>query len=102
MKYDESNSIATITLDRPKRLNALTFEVYTELTALFRSLAQPSQVKTIIITGEGTAFCSGGDVEDIIGKLLDRDAMKLVEFTRLTCALIKNMRACPKPVIAAM
>jgi enoyl-CoA hydratase/carnithine racemase len=101
-RYEEANSIATITLNRPARLNALTFDVYTELNQSFQSLAQTSDIKAIIITGEGKAFCSGGDVEDIIGKLLDRDAAQLLAFTRLTCTLVKNIRACPKPVIAAI
>lgn len=101
-RYEETDGVAAITLDRPNKLNALTFEVYAELRDLFAALTDAAAVRTIIITGSGTAFCSGGDVEDIIGKLLKRDAQSLLEFTRMTGALIKNMRSCPKPIVAAI
>ena len=101
-RYEETDAVATITLDRPARLNALTFEVYAELRDLFAVLGESATVKAIIITGSGKAFCSGGDVEDIIGELLKRDAQSLLEFTRMTGALIRNMRCCPKPIIAAV
>lgn len=101
-RYAESDGIATITLDRPDRLNALTFEIYAELRDLFRDLATDAGVKVVIITGEGRGFCSGGDVEDIIGRLLEQDMAQLVAFTRMTGALIANIRALPKPVIAAV
>jgi len=93
--------IAEITLDRPDRLNALTFEVYRELAETFVSLEVPS-VRAVVITGEGRGFCSGGDVNDIIGQLFSRDMPGLVEFTRMTCDLIKNIRALRKPVVAAL
>ncbi len=101
-RYSESDGIATITLDRPERLNALTFEVYAELRDLFAALAGHDPVKVIIITGAGRGFCSGGDVESIIGKLLDQPAPQLLAFTRMTGALIRNIRTVPKPVIAAL
>jgi enoyl-CoA hydratase/carnithine racemase len=101
-KYAEADGIATITLDRPDRLNALTFEVYAELRDLFTTLVNRDAVKVVIITGEGRGFCSGGDVEAIIGELLTRDMSQLVEFTRMTGALIRNIRALPKPVISAI
>jgi enoyl-CoA hydratase/carnithine racemase len=101
-RYSESEGIATITLDRPDRLNALTFEVYAELRDLFAALGTHDAVKVVIITGEGRGFCSGGDVEAIIARLLGQDMTRLLAFTRMTGALIANMRALPKPVIAAV
>jgi enoyl-CoA hydratase/carnithine racemase len=102
VRYTEDAGVATITLDRPDRLNALTFEVYAELRDLFSILAHRDEVKVIIITGEGRGFCSGGDIEAIIGKLLEQDMTQLLAFTRMTGALIRNIRAVPKPVIAAI
>jgi enoyl-CoA hydratase/carnithine racemase len=101
-QYVEADGIATITLDRPDRLNALTFDVYAELRDLFAALAAREPVKVVIITGAGRGFCSGGDVEAIIGELLKRDVPELLAFTRMTGALIHNIRALPKPVIAAI
>lgn len=101
-RYEEQGGVATITFDRPDRLNALTFEVYAELRNLFATLRSHEPVKVVILTGAGRGFCSGGDVEAIIGRLLDRDTTELLAFTRMTGALIANMRALPKPVIAAV
>ena len=101
-RYAEDAGVATITLDRPDRLNALTFEVYAELRDLFAAFVHRDEVKVIIITGEGRGFCSGGDVEAIIGELLKQDMPQLLAFTRMTGALIRNMRAVPKPVVAAI
>ena len=98
----DTQGIATITLNRPERLNALTFEVYRELTDTFAALRDERDVRVVVITGAGRAFCSGGDVHDIIGELFQRDMQGLLEFTRLTCELIRNMRALPKPVIASL
>lgn len=98
----DSNGIATITLNRPDRLNALTFEVYRELTDTFASLKAEEQVRVVVITGSGRAFCSGGDVREIIGELFSRDMEGLLEFTRMTCELINNIRATPQPVIASL
>lgn len=99
---DSDTGVATITLNRPDRLNALTFEVYEELTDTFRRVDQEMDVRVVVITGAGRAFCSGGDVEDIIGALFDRDAEGLLAFTRLTCDLIEAIRSCKRPVIAAL
>jgi enoyl-CoA hydratase/carnithine racemase len=99
---DEASSVATITLNRPERLNALTFEVYTELRDTFRALNAESGVRAVIITGAGRAFCTGGDVEGIIGALFSRDAAGLLEFTRLTGDLILSIRQCRQPVVAAL
>lgn len=98
----DERGIATITLNRPERLNALTFEVYRELTDTFAALRDERDVRVVIITGAGRAFCSGGDVHDIIGELFSRSMEGLLEFTRMTCELIRNIRALPKPVIASL
>jgi enoyl-CoA hydratase/carnithine racemase len=101
--YEETpEGIATITLNRPERLNALTFEVYRELTETFAALRDESAVRAVVITGAGRAFCSGGDVHDIIGELFSRNMEGLLEFTRMTCELIRNIRSLPKPVIASL
>src|SRR6266571_4390424 len=100
--YQEDGGIAMITLNRPERLNSITFEVYRELTDFFARLRDEKDVRVVVITGAGRAFCSGGDVIDIIGELQGRDAEGLLEFTRLTCELIHNMRALPKPIIASL
>lgn len=98
----DATGIATITLNRPERLNALTFEVYRELTDTFAALRNEQDVRVVIITGAGRAFCSGGDVHDIIGELFDRDMEGLLEFTRMTCELVRNIRTLPLPVIASL
>src|SRR5215208_3613746 len=98
----DAQGVATITLNRPERLNALTFQVYCELTDLFAALRDEREVRVVVITGAGRAFCSGGDVHDIIGELFKRDMQGLLEFTRMTCELIRNIRSLPKPVIASL
>lgn len=100
--YEVENNVAYITLNRPERLNALTFEVYRELTDTFTVLRDEKEVRAVVIKGEGRAFCSGGDVHDIIGELFSRDMQGLLEFTRMTCELVKNIRTLPKPVIASL
>jgi len=100
--YEERGPVALITLNRPDRLNSLTFEVYRELTDTLSSLRSRDDVRVVIITGRGRGFCSGGDVEDIIGELFKRDMSGLLEFTRMTCELIRNIRALHKPVIASL
>jgi enoyl-CoA hydratase/carnithine racemase len=100
--YEQRDGIATITLNRPERLNAITFEVYHELTDFLAKLSDEKDVRVVVITGAGRAFCSGGDVRDIIGELQGRDSEGLLEFTRLTCELIRNMRALPKPIVASL
>ena len=99
---DAETGVATITLNRPERLNALTFEVYDELRRAFYALSDEVDVRVVIITGTGRGFCTGGDVEDIIGRLFERDMRGLLEFTRMTCDLILAMRRCRKPVIGAL
>ncbi len=102
-RYEQTKSgVATITLARPDRLNALTFAIYEELRDTFAALDHDDSVRAVIITGEGRAFCSGGDVEDIIGELFSRDTRGLLAFTRVTGALIRNIRALRRPVIAAV
>jgi enoyl-CoA hydratase/carnithine racemase len=101
--YEQSESgVATITLNRPERLNALTFEVYRELADTFADLQGEKEVRAVVITGTGRAFCSGGDVHEIIADLFLRDMEGLLEFTRLTCNLVRNIKALPKPVIASL
>ena len=99
---DPDTSVARITLNRPDRLNALTFEVYDELRHTFRELDRDPSVRAVVITGAGRGFCSGGDVEDIIGALFARDHEGLLEFTRMTCDLVLAIRQCRKPVVAAL
>jgi len=96
------SGVATITLNRPERLNALTFEVYAELRDTFAALDTEPGVRAVVITGTGRAFCTGGDVEDIIGALFARDRAGLREFTRMTCDVVRNIRRCRRPVIAAL
>src|SRR5215212_1589055 len=100
--YDVREGVAWVTLNRPERLNALTFEVYRELTDAFAALQTEREVRAVVLTGAGRAFCSGGDVRDIIGELQGRDAEGLLEFTRMTCELVRNIRALRKPVIASL
>ena len=100
--YTEADGVGTITLNRPERYNALTFEVYAELGAFFKQLATRDEVRVIVITGAGKAFCSGGDVEDIIGELFSRDSRGLLDFTRMTGDVVRAIRTCRKPVIGAL
>lgn len=100
--YDVSDGIATITLNRPEVMNALTFEVYAQLRDLFAGLRSDDAVKVVILTGAGDQFCSGGDVHTIIGELLQRDLKGHLEFTRMTGAVVQNMRLLDKPIIAAL
>jgi enoyl-CoA hydratase/carnithine racemase len=100
--YEQAGAVATITLNRPERLNALTFEIYQELTETFYALREQNEVRAVVITGAGRAFCSGGDVNDIIAQLFKRDMQGLLDFTRMTCDLIRSMRALPKPIIASL
>jgi enoyl-CoA hydratase/carnithine racemase len=99
---DSATGVAAITLNRPERLNALTFEIYDELRNTFRRLSTAEGVRTVLITGTGKAFCSGGDVHDIIGPLVSRDYRGLLEFTRMTCDLVLAIRQCRRPVVAAL
>jgi enoyl-CoA hydratase/carnithine racemase len=100
--FEQTDGVASITLNRPERLNALTFEIYRELTDTFYALRDQKDVRAVVITGAGRAFCSGGDVNDIIAQLFQRDMLGLLEFTRMTCDLIRSMRTLPKPIIASL
>ena len=88
--FDAGTGVATLTLNRPERLNALTFEVYDELRRAFYALSDEEGVRVVIITGTGRGFCSGGDVEDIIGALFGRDFRGLLDFTRMTCDVVRS------------
>ena len=100
--YAFDDGVATLTLNRPERKNPLTFESYAELRDLFRALNYATDVKVIVLTGAGGNFCSGGDVHEIIGPLTKMSMPALLEFTRMTGDLIKAMRACPQPIVAAI
>jgi enoyl-CoA hydratase/carnithine racemase len=100
--YNVTNSVATITLNRPQVLNALTLPIYAQLRDLFEALRYDDNVKVVVITGAGRAFCSGGDVHEIIGELLERDTRGHLEFCRMTGHLVRTMRQLAKPVIAAV
>jgi enoyl-CoA hydratase/carnithine racemase len=94
--------VATITLDRPEKKNPLTFDSYAELADLFRAAARDDQVKAFVVTGAGGNFSSGGDVFEIIKPLTEMEAKELLQFTRMTGEVVKAMRACPQPIIAAV
>lgn len=100
--FHVQDGVATVTLNRPDRKNPLTFDSYAELRELFRAMASAQDVHAIVITGAGENFCSGGDVHDIIGPLTKLDMPGLLAFTRMTGDVVKAMRACPQPIIAAV
>lgn len=101
-EHDPETGVARITLNRPDKLNALTFEVYEELRQTFDALSDAEGVRAVVLTGAGRAFCSGGDVEDIIGRLLGRTHKELLDFTRITGDLIRSIRRCSRPVVGAL
>lgn len=100
--YDVTEGVATITFNRPDVLNALTFDVYAQYRDLLEALRYDDSVRVVVITGAGDAFCSGGDVFEIIEPLLERDVKGHLEFTRMTGALVHNMRQLDKPILAAV
>ncbi|MGH7796237.1 MAG: enoyl-CoA hydratase family protein [Candidatus Binatia bacterium] len=100
--HEVSEGVATIRLNDPDRLNALTFETYTELERVFGAMTRDSTVEVVVLTGTGRGFCSGGSVHGIIAKLIEMNAEEQHRFTRLTCDVVKNMRALKKPIIAAV
>lgn len=102
VRWSVHDRVGTIVLDRPERKNPLTFASYAELRDLFRDLAYADDVRAVVIHGAGGNFCSGGDVHDIIGPLIGSRAPDLLMFTRMTGDLVKAMRACPQPIIAAV
>jgi len=101
-RWHYADGVATVTLDRPERKNPLTFESYAELRDTFRSLVYARQVKAVVIAGAGGNFSSGGDVHEIIGPLTRMAMPELLDFTRMTGDLVKSMRACPQPIVAAL
>ncbi|MGB1275071.1 MAG: enoyl-CoA hydratase-related protein, partial [Nannocystaceae bacterium] len=101
-RYHEQDGVGVITLDRPERFNALTFAVYRELTDLFQTIDRRREARCLVLRGEGRAFCSGGDVEDIIKYLFGRDMEGLLRFTRMTGELIYAMRQCKTPIVASV
>ena len=100
--YENNDGIATIRLNDPDRLNALTFETYGDLEKVFAEFGNDNSVKVVVLTGTGKGFCSGGSVNDIIGPLLKMKGDELYKFTRMTCNVVKNMRNLKKPIIAAV
>ena len=100
--WECSDRVARITLNRPERKNPLSFESYAELRDLFLALRHADDVRAIVLTGAGDNFCSGGDVHEIIGPLIDLPAPELLMFTRMTGDLVKAMRHCPQPIVAAV
>ncbi|MBA3666402.1 MAG: enoyl-CoA hydratase family protein [Sphingomonas sp.] len=101
-RWSFADGVATITLDRPERKNPLTFDSYAELRDLFRALVCATDVRVVVLTGAGGNFCSGGDVHEIIGPLTKMDLLGLREFTTMTGDLVRAMRDCPQPIIAAV
>ena len=101
-RWQVSERVATITLNRPERKNPLTFDSYAELRDLFHQLKWADDVRAVVIVGEGGNFCSGGDVHEIIGPLIALKAPELLMFTRMTGELVKMMRVCPQPIVAAV
>jgi enoyl-CoA hydratase/carnithine racemase len=100
--WELADGVATIRLNRPERKNPLTFDSYAELRDLFRTLAYATDVKAVVIHGAGDNFCSGGDVHEIIGPLIGLPMPELLMFTRMTGDLVKAMRHCPQPIVAAV
>jgi enoyl-CoA hydratase/carnithine racemase len=100
--FTVEDGVATVTLERPDKLNALTFDAYADLRDLLAELPHRGDARVLVLTGAGRGFCSGGDVEEIIGELQRMEAAELLEFTRMTGAVVKALRECPLPVIAAV
>lgn len=101
-RFEIDGGIATLTFDRPDRLNALTFDIYADLRDLLGELPHRDDVRVLVITGEGRGFCSGGDVHEIIGELINADPSRLLDFTRMTGKVVQRMRECPLPIVAAV
>lgn len=101
-RFEVEDGVATVTFDRPDKLNALTFDVYADLRDLVSEIEHRDDVNVLVLTGTGRGFCSGGDVDEIIGPLLEMDSRGLLEFTRMTGAVVEGLRRVPMPVIAAV
>jgi enoyl-CoA hydratase/carnithine racemase len=102
VRLEVDGKVATLTLNRPDKKNPLTFESYAEIANIFRAAGKDKVVKAFVITGEGGNFCSGGDVFEIIGPLVEMNTVDLLEFTRMTGEAVKAMRQCPQPIVAAI
>jgi enoyl-CoA hydratase/carnithine racemase len=100
--FQVESGVGTVTFNRPEKLNALTFEVYADLRDLLGEIEHREDVSVLVITGQGRGFCSGGDVHEIIGQLLEMDSKGLLEFTRMTGSVVERIRRLPMPVIAAV
>lgn len=100
--FEVEDGVATVTFSRPDRLNALTFDVYADLRDLLSELPHRGDARVLVLTGEGRGFCSGGDVEKIIGELQRMSSLELLEFTRMSGAVVRAMRDCPLPIVAAV
>jgi enoyl-CoA hydratase/carnithine racemase len=101
-RTDVEGRVATVTLTRPERKNPLTFDSYAQLRDWFRGLRENTEIRAVVLTGAGGNFCSGGDVHEIIGPLVESSMPQLLAFTRMTGDLVKAMRACPQPIVAAV
>ncbi len=101
-RFHTRDGVATVTFDRPDKLNALTFDVYADLRDLLAEIEHREDVRVLVLTGSGRGFCSGGDVNEIIGELLRADARGLLEFTRMTGAVVERMRRLPIPIVSAV
>ena len=102
VRFEIVGKVATLTLDRPDKKNPLTFDSYAEVVNIFRAAARDKDLKVIVVAGAGGNFSSGGDVFEIIGPLIEMDTVSLLDFTRMTGEVVKSMRACPQPIIAAI
>lgn len=102
IQVTRKDGVATVTLARPEKLNALTFEAYADLRDLLAELSRERSVRALVLAGEGRGFCSGGDVEEIIGATLGMDTAQLLDFNRMTGQVVRALRECPFPVIAAV
>lgn len=101
-RFGVSDGVGTVTFDRPEKLNALTFGVYADFRDLLGEIEHRGDVNALVVTGTGKGFCSGGDVDEIIGALLEMDSRGLLEFTRMTGAVVERMRRLPVPIVAAV
>lgn len=102
IRVTKDEGVATVTLDRPDKLNALTFGAYADLRDLLAELSRDRSVRALVLSGEGRGFCSGGDVDEIIGETLSMDTSQLLDFNRMTGQVVRALRECPFPVVAAV
>ncbi|MER6678476.1 enoyl-CoA hydratase family protein [Streptomyces sp. NPDC000983] len=102
LRVDRADGVATVTLDRPEKLNALTFGAYADLRDLLAELSRERAVRALVLGGEGRGFCSGGDVDEIIGETFAMDTAELLDFNRMTGQVVRAIRECPFPVVAAV